>query len=191
VNRLKLYTTLKGTFPWLISIVCISICVTLYYQISKEADDSTEVTKGSNSYTLYEEYFGLKQGELARSMNIKSADELGKEGFLNSHFGGITIGVGEGICVQYSNTDSISEDILPCGIIIESDNTKLGFMGARAGMNFWEIQDNSYPEEVKKGFIYNEEIDVYYLDYLDESYRYLYLSYDPEGSDSWLLVEKY
>ncbi len=39
--------------------------------------------------------------------------------------------------------------------------------------------------------IYNEEIDVYYLEYFDESYRYFYLSYDPEGSDSWLLVEKY
>ena len=70
----------------MISIVCISICVTLYYQISKEADDSTEATKGSSSYTLYEEYFGLKQGELARSMNIKSADELGKEGFFKQPF---------------------------------------------------------------------------------------------------------
>ncbi len=162
----------------------------LYYQISKEADDSTEVTEGS-SYTLYEKYFGLKQGELARSMNIKSADELGKEGFLNSHFGGITIDVGEGIYMQYSNTDSILEDMLPCGIIIESDNTELGFMGARAGMNFGEIQNNAYPAEVKKGYIYNEEIDVYYLEYFDEFYRYLYLSYNPEGSDSWLLVEKY
>ena len=37
----------------------------------------------------------------------------------------------------------------------------------------------------------NEEIDVYYLEYFDEFYRYLYLSYNPEGSDSWLLVEKY
>lgn len=63
MNRLKLYTTLKGTFPWLISIVCISICVTLYYQISKEADDSTEATKGSSSHTLYEElmYRGQRQ----------------------------------------------------------------------------------------------------------------------------------
>lgn len=191
MNRLKFFKTLKRFFPWLISILCITICVTLYNQKRNEAYDSTKVKEDSCSYTLYEECFGLKQGELARSMNIKSADELGKEGFLNSHFGGITIGVGEGIYVQYSNTDSILEDILPCGIIIESDNTELGFMGARAGMNFGEIQNNAYPAEVKKGFIYNEEIDVYYLEYLDESYRYLYLAYNPEGSDSWLLVEKY
>ena len=84
MNRLKLFTTLKRSFPWLISILCISICVTLYYQKSNEADDSTEVKEDSCSHTLYEECFGLKQGELARSMNIKSADELGKEGFLNS-----------------------------------------------------------------------------------------------------------
>lgn len=191
MNRLKLFTTLKRSFPWLISILCISICVTLYNQKSKEANDSTEIKEGSCSDTLYEECFGLKQGELARSMNIKSADELGKEGFLNSHFGGITIGVGEGIYVQYSNTDSILEDILPCGIIIESDNTELGFMGARAGMNFGEIQDNAYATKVKRGFIYNEEIQVYYLEYLDEFYRYLFLSYNPDGSDSWLLIEKY
>jgi hypothetical protein len=38
------------------------------------------------SYTVYEKYFGLKQGDLARSINIKNTDELGKEGFLNSHF---------------------------------------------------------------------------------------------------------
>ncbi len=150
----------------------------------------TGVKERDCSYAIYEKYFGLKQGDLVRSMNIKSTDELGKEGFLNSHFGGITINVGEGVCVQYSNTDSIIENNLPCGIIIESDNTELGFMGARAGMDFGEIQDNAYPGEVQKGYMYNEEINVYYLEYFDESYRYVYLSYDPEGRDSWLLVEK-
>lgn len=57
-------------------------------------------------------------------------------------------------------------------------------------MDFGEIQDNAYPGEVQKGYMYNEEINVYYLEYFDESYRYVYLSYDPEGRDSWLLVEK-
>lgn len=184
MNRLKISTGLKRLLLFLISILCILICINLYFLISREADDI-------GSYTVYEKYFGLKQGDLARSTNIKNTDELGKEGFLNSHFGGITIDVGEGICVQYSNTDSIIEDLLPCGIIIESDNTELGFMGARAGMDFMEIQDNAYQKEVQKGYIYSEEIDVYYLEYFDESYRYFYLSYDPEGSDSWLLVEKY
>ncbi len=191
MNGLKISTGLKRFLLFLISILYILICMTLYLQIFREADDAAGLKEGMCSYTVYEKYFGLKQGDLARSMNIKNTDELGKEGFLNSYFGGITIDVGEGICVQYSNTDSIIEDLLPCGIIIESDNTELGFMGARAGMDFMEIQDNAYQKEVQKGYIYNEEIDVYYLEYFDESYRYFYLSYDPEGSDSWLLVEKY
>lgn len=100
MNRLKIAIGLKRLLLFLISILCILICINLYFLISREAD-------GIGSYTVYEKYFGLKQGDLARSMNIKNTDELGKEGFLNSHFGGITIDVGEAICVQYSNTDSV------------------------------------------------------------------------------------
>lgn len=55
-------------------------------EVCGEAGDAAGLKKGMCSYTVYEKYFGLKQGDLARSMNIKSTDELGKEGFLNSHF---------------------------------------------------------------------------------------------------------
>lgn len=153
-------------------------------------EEKSDTGETGGAYTVYEKYFRLKQGELVNCMNFRNADELGTEGFLNSHFGGITIRISDGVCVQYSNIGNISEELLPRSIIIDDGNMDLGFMEARAGMDFLEIQDNAYETEVKEGFMYNEAINVYYLEFADDFYTYLFLSYYPDGRDSWLIVEK-
>lgn len=64
----------------------------------------------------------------------------------------------------------------------------LGFMDARAGMDFEEIQKNAYVGEIQEGFMYSWEEKVYYIRYTDEYYEYIFLSGDQDGSDSWLIV---
>lgn len=153
-------------------------------------EEKSNEDQGDKSYLIYEKYFKLRQGKLARCMNISNAEELGREGLLNSHFTGITIRIDDDMCIQYNNIGRISEYLLPCGIIIDNDDSEYGFMGARAGMDFIEIQSKAYQTEVKVGFMYNKEIDVYYVEYEDDFYIYRYLSYNPEGKNSWLLIEK-
>ena len=59
-------------------------------------EEKSNEGQGDESYLIYEKYFKLRQGKLARCMNISNAEELGREGFLNSHFTGITIRIQKG-----------------------------------------------------------------------------------------------
>ena len=143
---------------------------------------------GENTKEIYEKYFQLRQGELARIEEVEDASECGRFGYLNSHFGGITFEVDEGMYVQYSNVSPISEDLLPIELIILGSDVELGFKGARAGMDFKEIQAYAGKEEIQKGFMYNEELEVYFLEYFDNFYEYIFVSDYEDGSYSWLVI---
>ena len=154
-----------------------------------------------NSFLNYEKYFRLRQGELARIEGIEALSECGAFfGFLNEHFSGPTFQVGNSILVQYPNsisieewfpnTISIEEYLLPNTVIVTDSSANLGYMDARAGMNFEEIQENAYTKEVQEGFMYEEESKVYYIEYADAYYKYIFLSEYENGRDSWLLVSK-
>lgn len=72
------------------------------------------------------------------------------------------------------------EDLSECG--------KVGFMNARAEMNFEKIQENAYAGKIQEGFMYWWEEKVYYIQYTDEYYEYVFLSNDQDGRDSRLIV---
>lgn len=150
----------------------------------KEADSM-------DSEMLYEKYFRLKQGELARIEGIENLDECGEFPFLDSHFGGVILGMDESVWVQYSNSGfgSIWDYLTPRTIIVMDAAPQMGLMGTLAGMNFEQIQENLYETEVNEGFIYNEDRTVYYLQYGDEYYDYIFCSTHEDGSNSWLLIE--
>ena len=147
----------------------------------RETDDARE---------KLEKYFQIRQGELARIQGIESSEECGNWGFLNSHFGGITLAVDEDMYVQYYNSPPtpILEYLLPDSLIIMNPDIDLGFMGARVGMDFEEIQENAYEGEIHTGFMYNEDNEIYYIEYFDDYYEYIYASYKPDGSDSWMVI---
>lgn len=145
--------------------------------------------KDTNPNKVYGKYFQLRQGELARCVGIENEEECGRSGFLNSHFGGITIQIGDGMMIQYSNISSLSEYLLPRSLIITNPDISLGYKDARAGMNFREIQNNAHEGKIEKGFMYNEEQAVYYMEFNDDFYRYLYISDCLNGDASWLLIE--
>ncbi|MDE7184205.1 MAG: hypothetical protein K2O40_06975 [Lachnospiraceae bacterium] len=138
----------------------------------------------------YEKYFHIEQGELARIERIEDLQTCGTFGFLNGHFSGVIFEISEGIQVQYSNavTGSVWESYKPNTLIITDAEPNLGFMGARAGMNFAEIQKNALPGEIRQGFMYFYEAPVYYMEYQDAFYQYTFLSDHEDGSGSWMLV---
>lgn len=138
----------------------------------------------------YEKYFHIEQGELARIEGIKDLQNCGTFGFLNGHFSGVTFEISKGLLVQYGNdvTGSVWESYEPHTLIITDAETNLGFMGARAGMDFAEIQKNAMPEEIQQGFMYFYEEPVYYVQYQDAFYQYTFLSDHEDGSGSWMLV---
>lgn len=138
----------------------------------------------------YEKYFHIEQGELTRIEGIEDLQTCGAFGFLNGHFSGVVFEVGEGILVQYSNavTGSVCESYTPHTLIVTDAETNLGFMDARAGMDFAEIQKNALPEEIQQGFMYFYEEPVYYIQYQDAFYNYTFLSDQKDGSESWMLV---
>lgn len=146
--------------------------------------------EGGGTDRVYDKYFLLRQGELARVEGITDISECGRFGFLNSHFGGTTFEIDEGILVQYGNINAISEYLLPIALIIFNPDCNFGFMGARAGMDFKEIQEKAYAEEISEGFMYNEEIIEYYICYADEFYEYFYCSDEPSGEGSWLMIRQ-
>lgn len=162
--------------------------------IRNETNTIKEVfeSEGVNSDMVIEKYFGLKQGELARMRGMEDLSTCGKFGFLNSHFGGVTFDVDDGILVQYSNDlmSPIWEDALPRAIIITEPTADIGFMEARAGMDFEQIQENAYAAEIQEGFMYFEDGVVYYIQYADELYNYTFVSNFEDGRDSWLIVDK-
>lgn len=139
-----------------------------------------------NMQDKYEKYFHLPQGKLARAQ----AGRVGQEGFLNSHFGGAVIQIDEGIYVQYSRPADlpISESLLSSSLIVENPGIDMGFMNARAGMNFLEIQEKAYAEEIQTGFMYTSTMEVYYIEYADDVYQYQYVSFERDGSNSWLII---
>lgn len=57
-------------------------------------------------------------------------------------------------------------------------------MNARAGMDFEKIQENAYGIEINEGFMYNENLKVYYMEYRDNDYKYIFVSDSPNGSES-------
>ncbi|MCM1232915.1 MAG: hypothetical protein NC489_22545 [Ruminococcus flavefaciens] len=144
--------------------------------------------KDTNPLLVYEKYFRLKQGELTRICGIEDMEECGRMGYLNSHFGGSVISIDQNLYVQYGNIYDIHEDQEPGSVIITGSNINLGFMGARAGMNFQEIWENACKEEVQEGFMYSEDVTVYYIKFTDGIYEYIYCSYYPDGRNTWLII---
>lgn len=136
----------------------------------------------------YGKYFQLKQGELARREEIDDLSAYEKFGFLNSHFSGPIIQIDDSISIQYINEYYILEDILPTAVIITNSGINLGYLDARAGMDFKEIQEKAYEKDIEEGFMYSWEMPVYYIQYHDDYYEYTFISEDPDGQDSWLIV---
>ena len=140
-----------------------------------------------DSFLIYEKYFRLKQGELAR---IEGMEKLGDTCDLNVYLYGTTFQVGNDILVKYPNYTYIEEYLLPVTIIVTESSANLGYMDARAGMNFEEIQENAYTKNIQEGFMYEDESTGYYIEYEDAYYKYIFLSKYADGRDSWLLVSK-
>lgn len=63
-------------------------------------------------------------------------------------------------------------------------------MDARAGMNFAQVMENAYEEEIKQGFMYFSGDKFYYIQYTDELFHYSFVSGNPDGSGSKLIVTK-
>lgn len=162
----------------------------LKYELMLLVEKQSNLIEGKNSYTVYEKYFQMKQGELARIEKLEDLSECGKFGFLNGHFGGVIFQIDRCMWLQYSSdtVNEIEEELLPRSLIITDSSMNLGFMDARAGMNFEEIQENAYAGEIQEGFMYWWEEKVYYIRYTDEYYEYIFLSSEQDGRDSWLIV---
>ena len=144
--------------------------------------------KDENPELVYEKYLNLKQGELTRICEIEDMSELWRTGFIDSHFSFPAISIDSNFYVQYSNISDIYEYALPDNILITGLDIDLGYMGARAGMDFQEIQANAYEKEIQEGFMYTEDWTVYYIEYTDGIYDYIYYSDYPDGKDSWLII---
>lgn len=138
---------------------------------------------------MYEKYFRLKEGELARIMGADDTEQIGWQGMLNSHFSSVAIEIHMDMWVQYnSSLKYIEEYGTPGGILIMNPDVDLGYMDARAGMNFEEIQESAGIGEIQTGFMYTSSYEIYYLEYEADGYMYRYLSEHPDGTDSWLEI---
>ena len=160
----------------------------LHYRLLTLLENTSNEIKDENPVLVYEKYFRLNEGELARICGINDMEECGRIGYLDSHFGGPVISINQNLYVQYGNISDIYEYQLPDSIIITGSNIDLGFMGARAGMNFLEIQENAHEEEIQEGFMYTEDWKVYYMEFSDGFYDYTYYSDYPDGRDSCLII---
>lgn len=160
----------------------------MQYRLLTLLETTSNEIKDKNPPLVYEKYFRLEEGKLAGICGIEDMEECGRVGWLNSHFGGPVISIDQNLYVQYGNLCDINEHQQPGSIIITGSNINLGFMGARAGMNFREIWENAYKEEIQEGFIYTEDITVYYIKFTDGFYEYIYCSYYPDGRDTWLYI---
>ena len=139
---------------------------------------------------MYEKYFRLKEGELARIEGVEDAEQVGCMGNLNSHFTSFAFEIHMDMWVQYSDKGYIVEYDTPGAIVIENPDIDLGYMGARAGMNFEEIQERAGIGEIQTGFMYTSSYEIYYLEYEEAGYLYRYLSEYPDGTDSWLEINR-
>ena len=139
---------------------------------------------------MYEKYFRLREGELARIAGADNTQQIGCYGMLNSHFTSVTFEIHRDIWVQYSSSYKYIEEYgTPGSILIMNPEVDLGYMDARAGMNFEEIQKSAGIGEIQTGFMYTSDYEIYYLEYEADGYWYGYLSEYPDGTDSWLVIE--
>ena len=160
----------------------------LYYRLLTLLENTSNKLKDENPALVYDKYFRLNEGELARICGIEDMEECRRIGYLDSHFGGAAISINQNFYVRYGNISDIYEYQFPGSIIITGSNIDLGFMGARAGMDFLQIQENAYEEEVQEGFMYTEDWKVYYIEFSDGFYDYIYYSDYPDGRDSCLII---
>ena len=138
---------------------------------------------------MYEKYFRLREGELARIAGADDTEQVGWQGMLNSHFSAVAFEIHRDMWVQYSGSlEYIEEYGTPSGILIMNPEVDLGYMDARAGMNFEEIQENAVVGAIQTGFMYTSDHEIYYLEYEADGYRYRYLSEYLDGTDSWLVI---
>lgn len=161
-----------------------------YKLISFLEEKENSVAREICPETMYDKYFGIEQGELARTQGIEDVEKCGAEGMLDSHFSGLTFLIGEEIWVQYGNRNYIEEHLTAGRLIIDNPELDFGYMGARAGMDFEEIQSHTGECEIQEGFMYTEDSKVYYMEFDDGYYHYVYMSEDPEGKNySWLTID--
>ena len=160
----------------------------LYYRLLTLLENTSNEIKDENPVLTYDKYFQLQEGELARICGIEDMEECGRISYLDSHFGGPVISINQNLYVQYGNISDIYEYQLPGSIIITGSNIDLGYMGARAGMDFPEIQENAHEEEIQERFMYTEDWKVYYMEFSDGFYDYIYYSDYPDGRDSCLII---
>lgn len=155
-----------------------------------DTDYGSNEMENENPILVYEKYFQLKQGELTRICGIEDMSECWRTSYIDSHFTFPAIAIDRNLYVQYTNIFDICEDELPRNILITGSNIDLGFMGARAGMNLQEIQENAYEKEIQEGFMYTEDWQVHYIEYTDGFYDYIYYSDYPDGKNAWLIICK-
>lgn len=55
----------------------------LAYKLEELLEEKSNEGQGDKSYLIYKKYFRLRQGKLARCMNISNAEELGREVYQN------------------------------------------------------------------------------------------------------------
>lgn len=136
---------------------------------------------------MYEKYFQLKQGELAR---IVGEDEIGMTGYLNSHFSGRIVEINWGMFAQYDGGNEMDEFVTPYTLLIKNPDINIEFGGVRAGMNFEEIWKCLYETQIQTGFMYTEDYEIYYLEYENNGYCFRFLSDQPDGTNSWIEISE-
>lgn len=144
---------------------------------------------------VWQKYFHIRQGELARIDGIKDLSDCETAAILNSTFVRVTFDLYDGIVLQYNNgaAGQIEEYALPRAVIITEPESDLGFMDARAGMDFAQIMENAYEEEIRQGFMSGQKIGgdtVYYIQYTDELFHYSFISEKEDGRGAKLIVTK-
>lgn len=148
-------------------------------------------SENEDSYIIYEKYFRMKQGELAQIEGMKDLSDCGAWGSINAYLSSVTFNIDDSMFIQYRNTNSspIWEYLTPRTITITNSVSNMGFMGTLVGMDFVQIQENLYETEILEGFMFHEDGTVYYIQYGDEYYDYIFYSDYEDGRDSWLLIE--
>lgn len=160
-----------------------------YAVLSLLEDKEIQAAKEICPDRMYEKYFQLKQGELARIMEV-GVGNIGEEGYLNSHFSGRIFEINRGMYAQYEGGNVMNEFATPCALLIKNPDVNIEFGGVRAGMNFEEIWKCLYETQIQTGFMYTELNEIYYLEYEDHGYCFRFLSDQPDGTNSWIEISK-
>lgn len=162
--------------------------IQLKCDLQKLLEDQSNISDSASR--IYQKYFRVRQGEMARIEGLENLSECETFGFLNNPFSGVVFPLYDGILLQYENgtTSQIGEYSLPIAVIIHGSESGLGYMGARPGMDFEQIKDQAGEAEMCKGFMYFDNKRVYYLQYEDNLYVYSFVSDYEDGRDSNLIV---